>query len=240
MRSSLLSLVVVLMTPVSGGLVAAEAEAKFAAQGLDTPVFDASGRLVRRLVSASASGTFTATKLTDGYVDFFAKESAEAPAAKLEFKHALYERAAERITGDDSLRLTVPARQATLSGLGYGCGVTTGQLTLNADVKYVTPQYRLSGDKAEIHFDPKVAKQEDIIREAVITGTVRVEPMPGAKLGFDKAETTLARYDAEQRKLFLKMPVAVWNKGERGMAQAAGEFFTVELGAPERQGTPNK
>jgi hypothetical protein len=240
MRPRLLFSIAALAVSVASSLSLTGAEANFTAQGLDTPVFDASGRLVRRLVAASATGPFSAMKLADGYIDFFTKESAQTPGAKLEFKHALYDRAAERITGEDSLRLTVPARKVTLSGVGYGCVVNTGQLTLTSDVKCVTLQFRLSGDKADIRFDPKAVKQEDIVREAIVTGTVRVEPMPGVKLGFDKAETSMARYDADRHKLHLKMPVAIWAKGERAMAQTADEFLTIDLGTAEAQGSLKK
>ena len=208
------------------------ADINFKADGLKAPVFDSTGHLIRRLTAGSATGPVDSTRLDKGEVDFFAPESADRPTAMLDFEQAVYRKSDESIRGDDTIRLVSP--QGTVSGRRYECWLDTGLLKLGSEVKFSSENVRLTGEQGEIHFDPKGAGKTDLIKEATVSGSVMVERTATSKLPFDRAETDLARYSAEQQKLFLKSPVTIWKNGEKAVTEIASGFYEFDL-----NGTPD-
>jgi hypothetical protein len=205
------------------------ADINFKADGLKAPVFDLAGHLTRRLTAGSATGPVDSPRLDKGKVEFFAPESADWPTAVLDFEQALYRKTDESIRGSDTIRLVSP--QGTVSGRRYECWLDTGLLKLGSEVKFSSDDVRLTGKQGEIHFDPKGTGKTDLIKEAVVTGSVMVERTGTSKLPFDRAETDLAHYSAEQQKLFLKTPVTIWKNGDKAVTEVASGFYEIDLKA---------
>ncbi len=223
MRFSSLSLVLLL----PAALVAADLT--FTGRDVTTPVFDDKGNLTRRLTAAKATGTAALPRLETGRVEFFAPGAPDLATATLTFDHALYDHDKDRITGDKSLAFTAAARNETISGEGYVCELETGLLTLEAKVRCVSPLSKLTGDHAVCRFDPKALNSETSVKEIVVTGLVIFEPPPGASATFDRAETTLARYDAAEQKVYLKSPVTTWRKGKKAITEVGSGFWEITL-----------
>ncbi len=217
----LLSLLPLLAIP------ALAADLSLVMRDVTTPVYDASGHLIRRLTADSASGPFSSPHLENAKIDFFALHSATVSSATLTCAHAFYDRATETISGDDLVQLASP--KGVVSGHGYVCQVDAGRLTLKSKVTFSADRAVLRGTEAEIRFDPKGGNQDQVIREVVVSGTVTLEP-GAADLAFDRAETTHARYDASQQKIFLKAPVTIWRKGQKSVTDVRSGFVEINLG----------
>lgn len=203
------------------------ADPSVTARGLTVPVFDASGNLLRRLTAVSASGPLASPRLDQGRVEFFAPESRQSPTATLKFDEALYQKADETISGHDAIKFTT--HQGVVSGQGYRCLLDAGLLTLTSDVNFVSDAVRMNGEQAEIRFDAKGRKKDDIIQEIVLTGRIVVERAATAKAPFDRAETTMARYEAGEQKVYLQSPVTTWNHGQKSVLNVASGFAEIDL-----------
>jgi hypothetical protein len=203
------------------------ADITFSVNGLKTPVFDASGHLIRRLTAVSAIGPIDSPHLEKGQFEFFAVGSADHPVAVLDFEQADYQKSEERISGADAIKLTTD--EATVSGQGYICQLELGLLSLKSQVQYSSGVVRLSGDQADINFDPKGLRKDEIIKEIVVTGTVVVEPTARSARPFDRAETTYARFDAERQRIYLKTPVTLWKNGQKAVNNIGSGFFEIDL-----------
>lgn len=208
-------------------LPATAADFSLVMRDVATPVYDASGHPIRRLTADSASGPFASPRLEKAKIDFFSLASSKVPTAVLTCEHALYQRATETIKGEDLVQLSTP--KGVVSGHGYVCRIDAGLLTLNAKVTFAADRAVLRGTHAEIRFDPKGGKQDEVIREVVVSGTVTLEQIP-AHSGFDRAETTHARYDAAQQKIFLKTPVTTWSKGQKSVVNIRSGFVEIDVG----------
>jgi len=220
------ALSIFLFTTVSLGA----AEPTFTATGVKTPVFDADGRLNYRLTAASAFGPFDSPQLEKGQVEFFSLESQKESVAVLSFEQAKYQKSAETISGNGTIKLV--SRDGTISGHGYTCRVVVGLLTLGSQVKFDSRDFRMTGDEAEVHFDPKISQRDEIIREAVVKGHILVEGTADSKMPYDRVESTFARYSAADQKIYLKTPVTVWQHGVSSVTNLASEFFEINL--PEK------
>lgn len=217
----ILSLLLLLAVPATA------AEFSLVMRDVSTPVYDASGNLIRRLTASSASGPFSSPRLEKAKIDFFALRSAEVPTAVLTCEHARYDKAGETISGDDLVQLTTP--QGVVSGHSYVCRIDTGLLTLETNVVFSSERAVLRGSQAEIRFDPKGGDPDQIIQEVIVSGTVTLEQI-AAHAPFDRAETTHARYDAGQQKIFLKTPVTTWSKGQKSVTDIRSGFVVIDLG----------
>jgi len=209
------------------------AELGFSARDLKVPSFDSAGHLIRRLTADSATGPSSSTRLDKGRVEFFATQSDESIAV-LDFEQALYRGTEERISSDSAIKLT--AQQGTVSGRGYDCLLEAGLLELKSDVKFYSNEFHLAGKAGTVRFDPKGTDKDSLIKEAVVTGGVTVERTATVQAPFDRAETEFARYGAAEQKVFLKIPVTVWKKGQRSIIEkTASGFFEIDL---KPTGTP--
>lgn len=206
------------------------AELNFTSHDVSTPVYDAAGHLVRRLTAATAKGPVTKPEMEGGQIDFFDIKAPTEPRASLAFDHAVYDKATETIHGEDALKLTDPARQEVLSGKGHECEIAQGRLLLRAAVTWDSPLVRLTGDRAEVRFDPKAPKQEALIRTATVTGDVILDRKPTPDHPFERAATTEARYDAAVGKIYLKSPITIWKNGEKAEWSTKVGFVEINLG----------
>jgi len=199
------------------------AEVSFVVRNFSLPVFDSAGHLIRRLKADSGTG-LDSPRLDNGRVEFF-RPGSDQPTGVLTFAQALYASRAERISGDGTVKLVAP--MATISGRGYECQLETGLLELRSEVTVFNERFRMNGEHAKVDFDPK---QSDLVREATVTGNVTVEPLATASAAFDRAQTESARFSAAEQKIFLKSPVTLWKKGEKGLWEKPGsEFLEIDL-----------
>lgn len=203
---------------------------------LKAPVYDSTGRLIRRLTAASAIGPSQSPRLTKAKIDFFAITSDQNPTAVLIFDQADYRKATETVSDNGLIQLTT--EEGTISGRGYVCQVDTGHLTLKSNVTFTSDRVRVAGDQADIRFDPKAGGKDAVILEAVVSGKVTVDRVPTAKAAFDHAETTEARYDAKARKIFLKTPVTLWYKDQKSVTEAGSGFWEIDLPEPSPPPAP--
>ncbi|HVU35465.1 MAG TPA: hypothetical protein VHE61_18650 [Opitutaceae bacterium] len=208
-------------------IAAARIGVDFAESDLRLPIFDASGHLLRRVTAASAFGPLDAPRLEQGRVDFFAADAETAPVATLLFDQAVYGRATEQLTGGGAITFTSGA--GTLSGQGYECRPGAGWLTLQRQVKFASGDIVATGDQADVHFDPQGRKGEDMVRRVRLTGRVVVVPAAAAKVPFERVESTEARYEAGEQKIYVKTPVTVWKNGQRGVMELASGFWELSL-----------
>lgn len=218
---------VFLILLVAAPLVAAVDFTLKKATDLKLPTFDESGRLLRRLTSDSVAGSFQTPHLEKGQVEFFAPESKDQAVAVLNFEQADYTAAEEKISGDGAIQLVTP--DGAVSGQGYVCLVKLGQLNLRTKVKFVSARFELTGDQGEVRFDPKEHDRDRLIRDLLVTGAVTLKRTATTKAPFDRAETNSARYSAEQRKIFMKTPVTLWNKGQKTPVDSSLEFFEFDV-----------
>ncbi|HUR57301.1 MAG TPA: hypothetical protein VM029_06305 [Opitutaceae bacterium] len=207
--------------------VACAAERSVEARGLNAKTFAEDGRLLRHLTAESASGPFTAPTIQHGKVEFYAREPADRGAAVLQWTEAKYLRAEETIVGNEAIALRTD--EANVSGWGFRCALEAGRLELKSDVRFSSPTFRMSGREALVLFDAKGSKTA-VIRSIEVTGDIVMERTPTLKAPFERAESSFARFSAEENKVFLKSPVAAWRKGERMMLEVASGFVEIDLG----------
>lgn len=210
-------------------ITALAADLNFISHDISAPVYDTTGRLLRRLTAATAKGPLSTPQLEDGRIDFFDLDSSTEPRAVLTFDHAAYDKASETLRGDDRLKLVDTVRRETLSGEGYECEVAQGRLLLHAAVKWKSTGLQLTGDRADVRFDPKAPKQDAMIRAATVTGNVILDRAPTAEHPFERAATTEARYDAAAGKVYLKSPITIWKNGEKAEWNVKVGFVEMDV-----------
>ena len=194
---------------------------------LNTPVFDASGRMIRRLTAKSGNIASTSLQLLDGKIEFFPPALSELSTSTLEFDHARYTKSAERIDGDGALTLT--SKDGTVRARGFEGALETGRFTLNSAVQFDSEEFQLNGDRGELRFDPRATATDRAIKSVTLTGNVVLVGAAARKQGFDRIETTLARYDAAQSKVYVKLPVTGWKNGQHALLQEGPEFLEIEI-----------
>jgi hypothetical protein len=210
----------------------------FAESDLRIPTFDASGHLLRRVTAASAFGSFDTPRLEQGRIDFFAADSEMAPIATLLFDQAIYGRANDQLTGGGPITFTSQA--GILSGQGYECRPGAGLLTLQRQVKFASGDIVATGDQADVRFDSRGRKGEDIVRQVRLTGHIVVVPAVPAKIPFERLESTEARYEASGQKIYVKTPMTVWKSGQREVIDVASGFWELTLSSPPAQSAEPK
>jgi hypothetical protein len=213
---------------------AAPVDFNFSTHDVKTTVFDASGHLVRRLSAQTATGPIDATQLEQGRIEFFSPSSAVAPTAVLTFDHALYQQTDGTIRGEDGVKLT--SAGVIISGQGYECRLATGELALRSNVIIDYPGMHLTGGEAEIRFDAK-GHEGEILKEITVKKQVVVVGDAVGKDPVDRAETSVARYNPAEQKIYLKNPVLVWRNGERGEISTAEDYTVFDV-IKKRGGPP--
>jgi len=181
------------------------AENAISATGLRASSFGEDGRLTRLFTAQSASGPFASPVVLAGRVEFYGKEAPNGVVAALEWEEAKYLKSEEVITGDRSIQLTT--EDGIVSGQGFRCELDTERLDLRSKVVYKTTAFRMTGDQAKIEFETKRSKKADVIRQIAVMGNIVIEQIATAKAPFDRAESTFARYSADESKVFLKAPI---------------------------------
>lgn len=216
-------------------------EPSFTSRDMKAPVYDASGQLIRRLHAATASGPTSAPKLEQGRVEFFDPKSGEQPIGLLTFDRTRYDRPTERISDDGAITFASLARQETISGRGYVCELEAGRLTLRADVRFSSPRFDLTGDQADVRFDPRARANDAAIREVVLTGKVTLDRAASPGVAAERIETTHARYDAAEQKIYLRSPITSWRNGQKIVSEFGTGYFEINLApVPPPPGAPAK
>ena len=214
--------------------VVCASENAISATGLRASSFGDDGRLSRVFTAQSASGPFASPVVRAGKVEFYGKEAPNGVVAALEWEEAKYLKSEEVITGDGSIHLTT--EDGIVSGKGFRCELDTERLELRSSVSYKTNAFRMTGEQAKIEFETKRGKRTDVIRHIAVVGNIVIEQTATAKAPFDRAESTFARYSADESKVFLKAPISAWRKGQRSVIDAASGFVEIDL----KEQTPNK
>lgn len=205
-------------------------------QDLNLPTFDTAGRTIRQLTAKSGTVSSNSLQLLQGKVEFFSPAGAESTSTTLEFDHAHYTKSTEHLRGDRALILT--SKDGTVRGLGFEGALDQGIFTLKSAVQFNSEEFQLTGDHGELRFDPRATTTEAAIKSVVLTGQIVLVGTAVQKQGFDRAETTLARYDAAQGKVFLKLPIVGWKNGEKWLMEKGPEFFEITLAKPSPAPTP--
>jgi hypothetical protein len=208
------------------GSMAASGE-PLVARGLRAPVFDAAGRLVRRITAAAATGPVERPVVEEGRLEFFGEESETVASAVIEFDRAEYNGIGKHIRGERAVRFVTSS--ATVAGRGFDCALGESVLTLNSEVRFESERFEVSSERAEILFDPNRKQHEGAIRQATLLGRTVIHRTVTAKAPFDRAETEYARYSADEAKVYLKTPVLAWTRGEKTVIDAASEFIEIDL-----------
>jgi hypothetical protein len=196
---------------------------QLAVNNLDLPLFDTSGRLVRRLVAASATGSLEVLVLKSGTVEFFGAEGAEPePIGTLTFADATYRKAAGVIESDGPMQLRFA--NGTLAAVGFRHELLTGRLLLRSAVVLDFPEAHVTGREGEVLLTQNEADQATLVSSATIRGDVAITEFKAIKeISADRLETTSATYTGKDSILRPASPVTMWAK-DKSAGKLGGEI----------------
>ena len=194
---------------------------------LRIPELDSSGRLIRRLTAASATGSFDLLKLVNGAVEFYPLQSLDAlTLGTLDFDDALFHRSIGVINSGG--RVHFISSQGELAGIGYRYELTQGRLVLNSSIVLNLPMAHITGNQAEANLVQPSSARDFIISDATISGGVIVTGINSEKYKFDRAETASATYTGNDDVLTLASPVTLWSKGQKSVIEAQEIKINIE------------
>lgn len=209
-----------------GATLALAREGPLEAKGLQASVFAGDGNLLRKFTADSATGPLSSPLVRKGKVTFFDKDSANLIAAVVEWDEAVYRQAGEVVVGDGVIRLTT--EDGTISARGFQGDLKGGKLDLRSDVEFVSETLRIVGSEANVEFEAEGRRRKNVLRKAVITGRI-VAYTTGKDAPFERAESTHARFDADENMVYLKCPVIAWHGEERTVIDLASGYFEFSL-----------
>lgn len=181
---------------------------------LDFPLFDASGRLVRRLTAVSATGSLDVLVLKSGAVEFLGPDGAEsAQIGTLTFSEATYRKAAGVIESDGSMQLRFA--NGTLAAVGFRHELSTGRLFLRSTVVLDFPEAHVTGREGEILLTQAAPDRAMLVSSATISGDVAITGFkPVQEIPADRLETTSATYTGKDSILSPASSISMWAKGK--------------------------
>lgn len=204
-------------------------------QGFSASEFDAESRIVRRLTAASATGSYTDPKLTDGRVDFLSGEGAQEPRGVLSFADAVYHRGQSEIEGVG--RVSYRTAEGELQGEGFKYELTRNHLALNAKVLLQAPVGRVTASEADGILAQDAKDGVAGIVQAKLTGNVVFIRASGAATDIERAEAPSAVYTGADGMLRLASPVTTWVNGQKVVTTA--EDLRVRIGTiPSQREAP--
>lgn len=208
---------------------------EFSVGNLDLPLFDASGRLVRRLTAASATGSLDVPVLKTGTVEFFGADGAEpGKIGTLSFADATYHKSAGVIESDGPMQLRFA--KGTIAAVGFRYELLTGQLILRSAVVLDFPEAHTTGREGEVFLTQNKADRDMLVSSAVIRGDVTITEIKVSEIKADRVETTSASYTGSDETLRPASPLTTWTEGKKG--QLSGEM-KLRLGRhPQPGSTP--
>lgn len=222
MKSRLATLVWILAAPLGA------AEVRVIGTGLNVPVFDEDGTLVRRLTAASAEG-IDSPVLRTGHVDFYSRTSPTEKAATMDFDNATYHHSKKLVTSDDRIRLDSP--EGFAAGKGFEYHIRRNFLVLKTDVTGQIRGVKIAASRGEFRMAPGKTDPKQLIEEGRLTGGVVLIPAPGSKFDFERAECESAHYRADTQQLIPSSPVTYWQKDKNGKLEkvVVGGEISIDL-----------
>jgi hypothetical protein len=209
-------------------------------KNLDLPLFDPSGRLVRRLMAASGSaprGSLKILVLKSGTVEFFGPDGAEPEKiGTLTFEDATYRKADEVIESDGPMLLRFT--NGTLAAVGFRHDLLTGRLLLRSAVVLHSPEAHVTGREGEVFLTQNKADRDMLVSSATIRGEVTITEFSLKEIKADRLETTSATYTGSDSLLRPALPVLGWNKGIKA-GEFGGEEFSIPIVRKSKSQLPN-
>ena len=208
---------------------------------LDLPVFDSSGRLVRRLKAASGTGSLKVSVLKSGTVEFFGTESATPEKiGTLTFDIATYQAATEIIESEGPMQLRFA--NGILSAVGFRYELLKGRLILKSAVVLDSAEAHAVGREGEILLSQEKNDRDMLVSVATIRGDVVITEIKIDDVAVERVETASATYTGSDGLLRPAVPVIMWNQGKRG--EMKGEIIlkisrrASPLAPPSPQASP--
>jgi hypothetical protein len=199
-----------------GGLMAGSIAfaASVTIEGLKMPILDDAGRMTRRLVASSVSGTLEEPSLRDATVEFFGTDpAATAPNARLALEEAVLIRAQDVVVGTGAMRLT--SAKGNMSGRGYRYELTSNILRIRDGFRIELPTAIVEGREADV----TIATENGVtvIKEFEARGAIVATARDKTKFDFERATGERAWYAAKDEILHLAPPVRVLAHGRESI-----------------------
>ncbi|MEO7412751.1 MAG: hypothetical protein ABIZ81_05280 [Opitutaceae bacterium] len=188
---------------------------------LDLPLFD-EGRLVRRLMAASADVSGDVSVLKSGTVEFFGPDAAKPERiGTLTFADATYHKAAGVIESDGPMLLHFA--NGTVAARGFRHELLAGRLLLKSAVVLDFPEARVTGLEGEVLLLQEKKAQDMLVSSATIRGDVAITEFKVKEIDGDRLETTAATYTGSDSMLRPASPVSMWTNGKK-TGEAGGKI----------------
>jgi hypothetical protein len=189
--------------------------AEYSVGGLDLPMIDASGRVVRRLRAVSGSGSYDVPRLQTGTVKFFdptGKNPGEI--GTLSFADATFHRATNVIESDGPMKLDF--EKGTITAIGFRYDLSAGRLVLKSAVALDLAEAQVNAREGEVILTENKADGDILVSSATLRGDVTITEIKVKGIQFDRIETTSAVYTGSDDILRPAAPMITWTKGSLG------------------------
>lgn len=201
------------------------ASGEFGLTGGKISLFDAQGRLDRRL-SGDLSGPPATLRIRAGVVDFFDPEKPTAtPLAQLFLNEALYTKADSLITGVGELRFRSP--EGNLTGQGYRYDLAADRITMKSGFRLELPDSFIEGREAVIQLGRRDNKPFVQSLEATGDTELVLIPKDPEKFKIDRAYTRRAWYADADTTLHFALPARAIYQGQE--SPLGGDSLTYKF-----------